>query len=838
MIHIPLHRFVHFQRGSPVMAKADLHVHSRFSSHPSEWFLQRIGASESYTDPEFVYRRAKERGMSFVTLTDHNTIEGALMLKDRHPGDFFVGMEATAYFPEDRCKVHVLCYGITVRQHDEIQRLRTNIHDLRDYIRAEGIAHSVAHATYSVNDRLTIDHLGKLILLFDVFESRNGARTKLNNQPWMDLLMNLTPGHIERLRDRHGIEPYGDRPWIKGFTGGSDDHAGMFIGRTHTTVEARNIEEFLNNLRNRQSISGGGFSDYQSLAFTIYKVAYDFSKTKSNALSQSLFSHVSEALFDSGTRSLRDTFKLKTYKTLKSRGNGSGGLQELYWDLFDNVSNNKNASIDKKLGNFYDRLALISDEFFMILLRSLERDLQTGDIPNLLKNVSSSLPGIFLTVPFYSTLKHFNRKRNIVKELRADLEMGGGSGEKRILWFTDTLSYMNGVSMTVKKIGWLSYLKNRNLKIVSSFPGDDTPSELPPNVVNLPSIYDFSLPFYEHYTLRIPSLLRSIKMLHDFEPDEVYISTPGPVGLFGLIVARLLNARSIGVYHTDFTSQVHHLGDDAAVDNLVESYLKWFYSAVDENRVPTRQYIDILDERGYDRSKMSVFRRGIDSGQFRPVPDGRDFMRGTFGLPEGRNLLFAGRISRDKNIHFLFDVYEKVAARHGDVNLVIAGEGPDLEELSKKHGKNPRIVFTGRLGHDVLPSIYSGSDLFVFPSTTDTFGMVVLEAHACGLPAMVSEVGGPREIVVEGETGFAADASDRMLWVETISRVLTMIEEEPERYSELRRRSRQRAVSDFDWNAVLDIITSDGSTPRTRRPDFRHDSSGDVVRRSAIAAAD
>jgi len=116
------------------VALVDLHVHSIHSEHPSEWFLQRLGAKESYTDPDLVYQKAMKAGMSFVTITDHNSITGALMLKKKYPKDTFVGVETTAYFPEDRCKIHILIYDIDENQFDEIQKIRENIYLLRDYI--------------------------------------------------------------------------------------------------------------------------------------------------------------------------------------------------------------------------------------------------------------------------------------------------------------------------------------------------------------------------------------------------------------------------------------------------------------------------------------------------------------------------------------------------------------------------------------------------------------------------------------------------------------------------------------------------------------------------------
>ena len=122
------------------IARVDMHVHSCYSKHPSEWILQRLGAHESYTPAESIYRQAKEQGCAFVTLTDHNTIDGALELCRLHPDDCFISTEATAYFPEDGCKVHILCYGITPEQFAVIQRARDNIYNLRDYLRQANIA--------------------------------------------------------------------------------------------------------------------------------------------------------------------------------------------------------------------------------------------------------------------------------------------------------------------------------------------------------------------------------------------------------------------------------------------------------------------------------------------------------------------------------------------------------------------------------------------------------------------------------------------------------------------------------------------------------------------------
>jgi Predicted metal-dependent phosphoesterases (PHP family) len=197
------------------MTKADLHVHSCFSDRPAEWFLQRLGTRESYTKPEKVYSEAKRRGMTWVTITDHNEIAASILLKEKYPDEVFTGVEVTTYFPENGCKIHVLVYGLNESQFKMINKVRADIYDLRCYIKEQCLAHSVAHATYSINKKLTIENIERLFLLFDYFEGINGSRSRMGNKILMDALLGLTPETIDDLYKKYRIEPYSDTPWIK-----------------------------------------------------------------------------------------------------------------------------------------------------------------------------------------------------------------------------------------------------------------------------------------------------------------------------------------------------------------------------------------------------------------------------------------------------------------------------------------------------------------------------------------------------------------------------------------------------------------------------------------------
>jgi len=167
----------------------------------------------------------------------------------------------------------------------------------------------------------------------------------------------------------------------------------------------------------------------------------------------------------------------------------------------------------------------------------------------------------------------------------------------------------------------------------------------------------------------------------------------------------------------------------------------------DEIRVPTHEYMQILESRGFELRKIKIFRRGIDTGLFSPQPMARQFFQKRYGLDDGFNLLYVGRISRDKDLPFLVKVYERLLQIDERWNLIFVGDGPYLKELKVEMRQYKRVRFLGRVDYSSLPEIYSSADLLVFPSTTDTFGMVVLEAQACGLPALVSDRGGPKEII-------------------------------------------------------------------------------------------
>src|SRR5262249_41398748 len=250
-------------------------VHSKFSDRPTEWILRRIGSPECYTEPKTIYETAKRRGMQFVTISDHNCIQGALEIA--HHQDVFIGNEITTYFPEEGCKVHVLAWNITELQFKMIQELRENIYDLRDYLCQAKIAHACAHPLYSINDRLTLEHFERLLVLFSIFETMNGGRHKRGNELVLAILKSLDRQQFDEMSNRQKLRPCDETPWLKGFTGGSDDHSGVFIAKGYTVCpDSSSHEEFLNHVLQRRSVSGGLDGTPLSFAHSLYSIGYQY----------------------------------------------------------------------------------------------------------------------------------------------------------------------------------------------------------------------------------------------------------------------------------------------------------------------------------------------------------------------------------------------------------------------------------------------------------------------------------------------------------------------------------------------------------------------------------
>src|SRR5205814_189323 len=186
-------------------------------------------------------------------------------------------------------------------------------------------------------------------------------------------------------------------------------------------------------------------------------------------------------------------------------------------------------------------------------------------------------------------------------------------------------------------------------------------------------------------------------------------------------------------------------------------YMHWFYGQLDTVFVNSEEYRQSWVRRGFDPSKLKILPRGLDNELFHPGRRDCAFFE-KFGASNGEvRLLYVGRISREKDLDVLADAYRRLRDEGLAVQLFVVGHGPYSEALAQSL---PEAVFTGYLRGKELATAYASADIFVFPSTTDTFGNVILEAQACGVPVIVSDSGGPKELVEDRTNGLITRSRD------------------------------------------------------------------------------
>jgi glycosyltransferase involved in cell wall biosynthesis len=269
--------------------------------------------------------------------------------------------------------------------------------------------------------------------------------------------------------------------------------------------------------------------------------------------------------------------------------------------------------------------------------------------------------------------------------------------------------------------------------------------------------FGVGIPYYREMKMYWPPFRRFLRHARAARIDLVHYTTPGPVGLAAMWVARRLGVRMVGSFHTDLAEYARVLSGSTRLGDLMDRYMRWPYRKCERVFVPSEATRELLARGSVDPEKISIWRRGVSTTLFNP---GRrsSWLRARWGAGDDRPVVvYVGRVSREKNLSMLGSLTRWLDDRHIAHRLVIVGCGPMERELRELC---PGAVFTGTLPPGEVADAMASSDVFVFPSRTDTAGNVVLEAQASGLPVLVSESGGPRENITPDETGFICDSPD------------------------------------------------------------------------------
>jgi glycosyltransferase involved in cell wall biosynthesis len=348
----------------------------------------------------------------------------------------------------------------------------------------------------------------------------------------------------------------------------------------------------------------------------------------------------------------------------------------------------------------------------------------------------------------------------------------------RVCLFTDTLGDVNGVSRFIRNVADQAAGSGRDLTVITS-----TRMTCPrqPNIVNVPPPYARAMPGYPNLEVVLPPTGGLIAEARRRRPDVIHVSTPGPVGRAGVLAARRMGVPLIGTYHTDFPAYVEHLFQDAVCTWLCTKVMSRFYRPFSKLFTRSLDYADAMERLGVRRGDIVKLLPGIDTDTFhtRHRPSDVDaFWRRYPGVdPAAVKVLYVGRVSVEKNLPYLARVWKATRSLiHDRAQLIVIGDGPYRRPMEIDLAGRGGVFLGFRHGVE-LSQLYAASDLFAFPSTTDTLGQVVMEAQSAGLPVIVTDQGGPSEVVVRdpepAATGFVLSADDAQGWARTIARLVT-----------------------------------------------------------------
>lgn len=263
----------------------------------------------------------------------------------------------------------------------------------------------------------------------------------------------------------------------------------------------------------------------------------------------------------------------------------------------------------------------------------------------------------------------------------------------------------------------------------------------------------WTLPFYKELHLPIPPFGGVHRAIASFRPDLIHIATEATLGLSVLRLAQRTRIPVVSSFHTNFDQYSEHYGVGWA-RGTIWRYLRWFHNQTRETYVPSPTTIADLRSRGFER--LCLWPRGVDSDLLRPDRPGRARVRDALGFgPDDVVIGYVSRIAAEKNVAYLVRALECVAEQRPSARFLFVGDGPARAEHEARMGFRARFVGY-RSGED-LADHYAAADLFAFTSLTETFGNVVLEAMATGLPVVALRAGGVGDIVRDGENGFLLD---------------------------------------------------------------------------------
>ncbi len=262
----------------------------------------------------------------------------------------------------------------------------------------------------------------------------------------------------------------------------------------------------------------------------------------------------------------------------------------------------------------------------------------------------------------------------------------------------------------------------------------------------LPAVAELEVPFYAGMSVGVPGLPGLVETLAEGRYDAIHVTAPGPAGVAATLLSRIAGTRLIASYHTELAAYAGlRSGDERHRVDRADRPSAAFYGAPALVLSPSPAADRSLLDLGIEPSRLGRWERGVDVSRFDPGKATRD------DYPGEIKVLYAGRLTREKGVDLLAESFLRARATDPRLHLLLAGGGPEEGELRAQLGES--ATFLGWLEGDALARAYASADIFLFCSTTDTYGQVVLEAGASGVPVVAVAEGGPASLVENRHTG-------------------------------------------------------------------------------------
>ncbi|MCL2419057.1 MAG: glycosyltransferase, partial [Conexibacteraceae bacterium] len=604
----------------------------------------------------------------------------------------------------------------------------------------------------------------RLAQLFPIWETRNGSRAKELNLPAFVY-----------------IETHGGTA-----IGGTDDHAGIDIGRTFTeTPRAHNPVEFLAHVRAGNAVAHGdqgGAAKWTHAAMALAIRSLGDGEARGRPDPAAVVKIVERVLNEGNVRSgevQRDIGPEDALALLRSWL----GAMDLEVDERRLIERLQDGDIGHQ--DLYRRARRIHERELARVVHETMAVIEEGRLPDYGRTAANLFDACVPAIPYAAAAAFLGREK---------LKLSRSDGDRpRVAIVADGVGGMHGVTHTIQQIRERG-VPGFEVEVIGTDADVDR---------RLSAVAEVDVPFYKGLKIGVPSITAITEAIAEGRYDMVHVTSPGPAGIAAWGIAKLLELPLLGSYHTELAAYAGLRSGFSHIEMMVNFALGRFYGACDVVLSPSAATDERLEAIGVEPVLIGRWDRGVDLKRFDPELRDPGLLRDR-AVPAGAvKVLYAGRLTREKGVDLLASAFELARESDPRLHLVLAGGGPEEQALRERLGEH--ATFLGwQYGAD-LARIYASADVFMFASRTDTFGQVVLEAQASGLPVVAVGEGGPATLIDDGETGLLTLPEPRAL----AAAVLQIVESPL--LAERLRRAALTAVRARTWEAAMARL-ADGYT--------------------------